>query len=193
MTVSATHDCPKQLLAGDSLDLLVAIPGDLIGWTPSARLTGASTMDATASTVGTDFRLYFKGVSGTDALTAGAYTLTVWATNGNDRYTVAQFRLQVLANLATGTPALAHAQKMLANCEAAIEARITGNTDGGIEEYEIAGRRVKKISMEELKKLRTAYASEVARLQNPDRPYGRIKAVFTPAGQMPELLRRYET
>lgn len=195
MTVATTHACPKQLLAGDSLDLLVAIPGDLIGWTGSARLTGASTMAGTVETVGSDFRITFSGQGspGTKDLTAGNYQLTVWATNGTDRYTVARFTLQVVADLATGTPALAHAQKMLALVETAIEARIQGNGDGGIEEYEIAGRRVVKLSMADLQKFRTKYAAEVARLQNPDRPYARVKAVFTPAGQMPDMLRRYES
>ena len=194
MTVSTTHLCPKQLLAGDSLDLLVTIPGDLSGWTGSARLTGLSTMDATSvTTVGPDFQVYFKGVSGTSALVAGAYVLTVWATSANDRYTVVQYKLQVLANLATGTPALAHAQQLLALIETAIYNRVSGNGDGGIDEYEIAGRRVKKIPLVELHRLRASYSAEVARLQNPDRPYGRIKAVISPTGQMPDILRRYES
>lgn len=194
MTVSTTHSCPKQLLAGDSLDLLVQIPGDLAGWTGSARLTGPSVLNATTvTTEGSDFRVYFRGASGTSALTAGSYTLSVWATNGSDRYTVAQFRLQVLADLSTATSALAHAQKTLTLLETAIEARLGGTSDGGIEEYSIGGRSVKKIALSELQALRAKYAHEVARLQNPDRPISRVKAVFTAAGTMPDVLRRYES
>jgi hypothetical protein len=197
VTVSTTHTCPKQLLAGDSLDLLVAIPGDLTGWTGSARLTGGagtttSQLAGTVTTEGTDFRVKFVGSGGTSTLTAGAYQLTVWATSGSDRYTVAQFRLQVLADLSTGTPALAHAQQMLAAIETALRARMTGSSSGAIEEYQIAGRAVKYLATKELESLRGRYAAEVARLQNPDRPYGRVKAVFSAAGTMPDILRRYD-
>lgn len=199
MTVTLQHAVPAQLLAGDSIEFLQSIPGDLVGWTGSARLTGGSpaapgSMDATTVvTENRDLHITFSGQStpGTRTLAAGNYTLTVWMRNVNDRYTIAEYRLTIRADASTGTPALTHAARMLDLCETALANRLGANSDGGIEEYEIHGRRVKKISTEELTRLRNKYAAEVQRLQNPGAPYGRVKAVFSAAGDMPHVLRRY--
>lgn len=191
LPVQLLYGAPKQIIAGDTIEFLVPIPSDLTGFTGSARLTGPSTMDGTVTTENADFRVRFAGVGGTSALTAGQYILTVWGTSGSDRYTVAQYRLTVEANLATGTPAQSHAQKMLALLETAIYNRVNGNTDGGIESYSIDGTSVAKMSMAELQRMRAKYAQEVAREQNPDAPFGSVKFAFTPAGNAVDLRRRY--
>lgn len=194
MTTTLPRSAPAQLVAGDTLEFLTALPGDLAGWTGSARLTGPSTMEATSVvTEGSDLHLLFEGQSagGTKELLPGQYTLTVWATNANNRHTIAQFRLTIAPDLSVGTPALAHAIQMLDAIETAIAARVSGAADGPIEEYEINGRKVRKMGLSELYKLRTRYQAEVRTLQNPGRPIARVKAVFGPVGIEPIQTRRF--
>jgi hypothetical protein len=186
MSVTLTHQAPGSIEVGDSIDFLVAVPSDFIGWTPSARLTGPSQMNHTTVTAtGSDVEVYFQGKTGTDALTPGQYMLTVWMANGNDRYKIAQFPLTLALNLSVGSPALAHAVQMLAAVEAAIYARITGNPDGGVEQWAQGGTQMQKLPMRELQALRTKYASEVRRLQNPNQPRPKIKIAFTPSAYIP--------
>jgi hypothetical protein len=149
-------------------------------------------MNATScATEGSDFHVYFKGVAGTSALTPGQYKLTVFATLVDDRYTVGQFPITIEADLSTGAPAQSHPQKMLTLLETAIYNRVNGNSDGGIESYVIDGTTVAKLSMEQLQKLRNKYAGEVAADQNRNSPIGRVKTVFTQAGTVPQLRRRF--
>lgn len=186
MAAPLTHTIPQQVRVGDSIEFLQSIPGDLVvGWTGSARLIGPSKMDATSvATENTDFHVYFKGIGGTDALTPGQYSLIIAATNGNDRYTVGQYRLSLLKNLlaAGATTDQSHAATMLGLIETAIQNRISGNSDGGIDEYELEGTRVKKIPMLELQRLHVKYSAIVAREQNPNAPMSRVKIAFTPSG-----------
>ena len=193
-TLSLQRTPPKQIIAGDTIEFLETIPSDLVGWTGTARLTGPSTMDGVVAVSSLDssaFDVRFQGVTGTDALLPGPYILTIWATSGNDRFTVRQYRLTVQANLATGTPALAHAIQVLGVIETAIYNRLNANTDGGIEEYSIDGREVHKLPLKELYGMRAIYAAEVRKLQNPDQPVGRVKIKFTAAGDVPDMVMRY--
>lgn len=186
MDITLLREPPAKITAGDSIEFLVAIPSEYSGWTGSARLTGPSQMaHTTCATENSDLRPYFRGQGSdpkTAGLTAGQYVLSVWLTSGNDRVTLAQFPITIEADLSTGTPAQVHARKMLSIVESAIEARIQGNTDGGIEEYQVEGVMVKKLSMAELQKLRSKYAAEVSALQNPNRPIGSVDMVFAKTG-----------
>jgi hypothetical protein len=189
-----THRAPRQIIAGDSIEFLVAVPADYQLWTGSARLAGPGQMAATSvATEGSDFHVKFEGQSagGTKALAAGQYVLTVWATSGNDRKTIAQFPLTVAVDLSTGTPAQPHAIEMLPIIEAAIKARITGNPDGGLAAYTIDGTSVTKIPLDELKRLRKQYAAEVAAIQNPNGQFGRVKFAMTSAGGIVDVRRRF--
>lgn len=151
-------------------------------------------MDATAVTsTGDGFEVRFQGTNpgGTQALTAGMYTLTVFASNAatKDRITVAQFPVRVLPDMSTGTPALLHAVKMLPIVEAEIEARLTGNGSAN-EEYGADSVHVKKLPMQQLQVLRNKYAAEVNQIMNPNGQIARVKFVMSPAGGMPDLRRR---
>lgn len=194
LTVTLSQRAPRQIIAGDSIEFLVQVPGDYTTWTGSARLTGPSTMDASSVvTEANNYHITFHGQStpGTKSLTAGQYQLTVWATSGTDRKTIAQFPITITTDLSTGTPALAHAIEMLTAIEAAINARITGNTEGGVEEYAIEGTQVKKLSMMDLQKLRNKYAAEVQALQNPNGPLPRVKFGMTQAATITDFRRRF--
>jgi hypothetical protein len=150
-------------------------------------------MDATSCvTEGSDFHVKFQGLgtTGTSALVAGQYTLGVWATNENDRATVALYPLTITANIASGTPTQQHALVMLPIIEAAIQARITGNKDGGLESYTVDGTQVMKLPMEQLQKLRRQYAAEVASLQGTG-GIRKLPFAFTPAGGITGMRGRH--
>lgn len=193
-----THRAPTQIIAGDTIEFLVAVPADYQSWTPSARLTGVGQMDATSVALeGDDFHVKFQGQGSsgsgtykTALLAAGQYVLTIWATNANDRRTIAQFPVTITPDLSTGTPALAHALKMLTAIETAIENRLGGNTDGGVEEYTIDGTMVKKLTMQDLQRLRNKYADEVKALQNPNAPLGRVRMTMSYPGYVQDLRTR---
>lgn len=151
-------------------------------------------MDATSVTEENGaLRVKFSGqaATGTEDLTAGQYTLTVWMTSSDDRYTVYQRGITVKPDLSTGTPAQSHAQKTLALLETAIYNRLNGNSDGGIESYSVDGFAVSKLSMADLQRLRNKYAAEVQTEQNGAAPIGRVKAVFTQPGYLPQMKGRY--
>lgn len=99
-----------------------------------------------------------------DKTTTAGYAAGIWdwvasVTNGTSRYTLDSGALTVLFDIEAqnnGIDLRSHAAKTLAALEAWIEAR-----DIGVAEYEIAGRRLKTIPIEQLIKLRTAYRAEV--------------------------------
>lgn len=195
MTPPLTHVAPQSIVAGDSIDFLVAIPAGYEDWTGSARLTGpGSTLDATScDTESSDFHVKFSGQTtlGTKNLVAGQFALTVWATSGTDRKTIAQFPITVTPDLSTGTPRQAHALTMLRVVEAEIQARITGNGSGQ-EGYQVDGTMVTKIPIEQLERLRNKYSAEVAALTNPNGGIPRVKFVVTPTGGIADVRRRFQ-
>ncbi|HEY9465021.1 MAG TPA: hypothetical protein VIR54_18140 [Vicinamibacterales bacterium] len=190
MTVPLTHTAPRQIVAGDSIEFLVEIPSDYSGYTPSARITGPSTADATCTVEGSDAHV-FLGSGDTEDLTAGQYALTVWLTSGARRKTLAQFPMSVSADLSADAPEQPYCVVMLAAIEAALKARLTGNADGGIEAYTTEGTSVTKLPTLELQRLRKQYAAEVARLQNPNGQIPRVNFAFSPAGSPVDLRRRF--
>jgi hypothetical protein len=198
--VTLTHRAPRQIIAGDSIEFLVQIPDDVVGWTGSARLTGPCiALDATSCvTEGGDLHVFFAGPvddRGTKMLPAGQFQLTVWASNGAGqearRRTIAQFPLSIVANLAEGEPEQNHAATMLRLIERAIKSRVTGNNDGGLEGYTIDGVAATKVPLETLERLRNKYSAEVAQQQNPNGGIGRVKFAFTPTGGIPDMRRRF--
>src|SRR5689334_5415535 len=184
---------PSRFPAGDTLDFLQAIPGDYTGWTGSARLTGPSTMDATScDTEGSDFHVIFsgQGAGGTKELEPGEYRLSVFATQGANRYTVAQYGVSIALDPATATDGEgSHATRMLAIIERAIEARLSGNDDGGIESYIIDGVSITKTSDARLQLLRARYKAEVAAEQNGGK-LPSLAAVFTSYGDLAPIRSR---
>lgn len=194
MTITLPYDPPAEAIAGDSIQFLCRVPSDYTSWTGSARLTGPSaTMDATTCVMESgSLNVYFKGqgTTSTKTLTAGHYLLSVWVSSSFDRKTVAQYPITIAADLSTGTPSQPFPVRMLAAIESAIEARVSGNSDGGIESYAIDGVQVNKLSMADLEKKRKQYAAEVARLNN-DGSIPRLKVAFNHAGAVPDLRRRF--
>lgn len=194
MTITLSYEPPAEVIAGDSIEFLCRVPSAYSSWAPSARLTGPGVMDHTTCVMeGDSAHVYFKGqgTTSTKTLAAGHYLLSVWTTLSFDRKTVAQFPITITADVSTGTPSQPHAVQMLATVESAIAARVSGNSDGGIESYALDGVQVNKLSMEQLQTLRNKYAREVAALNNPNGQIPRVKVHFAQAGGIPDLRRRF--
>lgn len=185
MTATLHRSPPPTVMVGDSIDFLARVPSDYLTWTGSAALVGADRhiAAATCDLEGDDFHVYFPGQGeiSTAAAPPGSYQIAVFATNGADRRTIAVFTLSLTPDLSTRASGT-FAGRMLGIIERAIEHRLTGNTDGGVEEYSIEGMTVRKFALGELEGLRNKYSAQVAREQNPHRPIGRVKMAFTPSG-----------
>jgi hypothetical protein len=193
---SVTHRIPRQINAGDSIEFLIAIPDGYEAWTGAARLVGQSQMAATVTTEDGDYRVRFPGqASGTSGvfktaqLIPGQYTLSVFATNGDDRKTVITQPITIAPDPANTTTAEPHCVKMLRIVEAAIAARVSGNSDGGLDAYVIDGTQATKVPLEKLEQLRNKYSAEVAAL-NTGGQFGRVKFAMSPAGGIADFRRR---
>lgn len=147
-------------------------------------------MNGTVATEGSSFRVTFPGQSseGTKKLPAGQYILAVWATSGDDRYTVATYPITVTADLAVGTPTQSHATQMLALIETELRNRVNGQKS--IETYTVDGVSIGKITTEQLERMRARYANEVA-MQNNGGAFGSVKVAFAPTGHAVGVVRRY--
>lgn len=107
-------------------------------------------------------------------LTPGTYELYGYVDDGTDRHDLYYGRLTVWPNPDTAVGEGTHAERTLAVIEAAIEGRLSDDE----EEWEIAGRAVKHIPIDELYRLRNRYREEVIAERNPDRLMTTLEAEF---------------
>jgi len=151
---------PVSIRAGDSASWLIASAdypaGD--GWGLTYTLINAAgkvTITSVAS--GNDHSIY-KLPAVTALYAPGKYSWQCVAANGTDAYTIRSGDMEILASFAAAATldARSHAEKTLA----ALEAWIEGH-DMAVSEYEIAGRRMKYIPIDQLLKLRDQYRREV--------------------------------
>ena len=133
-------------------------------WVLSYTLTKTGTrITFTASASGAD-HLVAVAAATTAAWAAGEYTWAARVTKTTEAYTIATGVVEVLADIATitaGSDARSHAKITLDALEAWIEGR-----DMGVSEYEIAGRRLRTISIPDLLKLRDRYRRDVGNEAN---------------------------
>ena len=168
------------LIAGDTLKYLDSVPGypASLGYVLTTRLIRrdaagtAITFNATAS--GDDYQTNVPAAT-TAAWTPGFYTWSKYVTLGPDRYTVDAGELQIKADPATATAPLdqrTHAARTLAAIEAVIEGRATSAQL----QWSLAGRQVQYIPLDELRKFRAHYRSEVIAEQNADQTAKGLKS-----------------
>ncbi len=195
MTTSLCRTPPSQIVAGDSIEFLFAIPDAYAGWAGAARLTGPDNVAINATscaTEGTDFHVIFAAAQTDQKLVEGHYALTIWAKTGEGasarRATLAQFRISIQPDLSTGAPEAPHAVQALAAIEKALRCRYKGDVP---EEYIVDGVSVKKMTIEDLEKKRNKYAAEVSQLNNPNGSIGRIPFAFSYAGMPTDFRRRF--
>ncbi len=154
---------PSQFRAGDTLSVLVS-GGDYPSptWTLRASLVNAAGRQVmTATAVSGDHQLTATAQA-TAAWSAGNYQLTWWVERGAgaalERYTLGSQPLRVLPLLdgSSNVDARSHARKVYDAICAVIENRATMDQ----EEYQIAGRSLKRTPITELLRLRNIYAAE---------------------------------
>ena len=157
---------PTIIQAGDTTSwrrTLPACPAD-DGWTLSYRLINAdSRLDVVASADGADHLVTLPAAT-TAAYPPGEYTWVAYAARGVERYTVAQGQLRVRPDLAAATApqdARTDAQRALADLRAALLRWLSSN--GHVQEYEIAGRRMRFASAADIRQRIALAESEVRR------------------------------
>lgn len=139
-------------------------------------LRGVGAIDITATTNATDSNAYSVTVtaSSTAGYAAGNYSYIARVTLAGAVYTVDSGVVLVTPNLGTATAGQlqTHAEKMVALCEAAIEAQAAAATAGGsgtIQSYTIGTRSVTFRDAEDLKRQLIDYKWQVWRERNPGR------------------------
>lgn len=161
----ALPSMPTSMVAGDSLrvvraDLATAYPA-ADGYSATfifvpERGGSAVTIDGEASSGGW---MLFAAGSVTADWAAGLWRWSVKVEGGDGRFTAENGSIQVQPDPASAADTRTHARKVLEAVEAAIEGRAS-KTD--LETTLADGRQIKRMSHEELVKMRKTYAGLVA-------------------------------
>jgi len=135
------------------------------GWTLKYRLINAAgKIDITAAASGADHAVTVSAATSA-AWAAGTYAWQAYVEGGgSERYTVGTGSIVIKPNLAAqtgGFEARGTWEKALADLRAALAAWITSS--GQVQEYEIAGRRMKFVSADDLRKRIAIAEKEAAR------------------------------
>ena len=152
-----------KLIVGDTLNFLTSVPDYPAseGWTLTFRLvprTSGTAIEFSATAEGVDYRSTVSA-STTDGWAAGEYSWASYVTLSGERYTVETGTITLLPDpgVATTLDSRSHARIVLENIEAVIEGRAT--TDQ--QEYTIGQRSLRRMTVDDLIKLRTRYRNEV--------------------------------
>lgn len=152
---------PIVLLAGDTAKWLKTVPDypATEGWVLSYTLVSAATrITFSATTSGTDY-LVNVAASTTAGWAAGIYEWRAQVSLSGQVFTVASGSITVQPSFGSAVDGRSHARKALTNIEAYLEnsANLTAAS------YEIAGRKLQRISLPDLLTLRDKYRGEVIR------------------------------
>lgn len=167
-------------------------PGDTVKWSRALAdypatdswvlsyelINSANRYAITAAASGADHLVTIAAATSA-AYVAGAYDWRARVSKAGEVYTVGTGRVTVAKSFATATDTRSQARRTLEALEATLEGRSTSATA----EYEIAGRKLKYMSVPELLTARDRYRIDVARedaaqrsaagLSNPGRIYVR--------------------
>ena len=160
MAIDTSNTEPISIIPGDTIKWarrLVDFPASA-GWALSYELLNAMhRYEIAASADGDAFRVVVSAQT-TQDFAPGSYDWRARVTNADEVYTVATGRLTVAPSFGAAGDVRSHARRTLDAIEAVLEGRATSATA----EYEINGRRLKYIPLNELHALRTKYQREVA-------------------------------
>ena len=152
------------IYAGDTLDFTISVPDrPAPTWTLKYRLAPASgsVIDIAATASGTDHRVQVTATT-TGAWAVGTYSWTAYVESGaGARYTLARGRLDIKpasASLAAGADTRTQAEVALDAIDAVLANRATADQKS----YEIAGRSLERMEIDQLLQLRAYYAQKVA-------------------------------
>lgn len=149
---------PASLRAGDTAQWTKSLPDFPAseGWTLSYDLVSATvhyTFNASAS--GDNYSVTVTAAT-TSGWTAGEYQWAAKVSKAGEVHEVASGAIVIKPSFGAAVDARSHARKTLDAIEAWIE-----NRDIGVAEYEVNGRRLKAIPIEQLLVLRDRYRREV--------------------------------
>lgn len=159
---------PASLQAGDTIRwqrLLPDYPASE-GWQLSYRLINAQTRIDIVATADGDAHLVTISAATSAAYAAGEYTTIAQVTRATERYTVGQGAIVIKpdwAAAAAGADARTPAQRALADLRAALMRWLS--SQGHVQEYEIAGRRMRFATVDEIRQRIGIAEREAAREQ----------------------------
>jgi hypothetical protein len=167
MVAAVPQTEPARIVAGDSLhwqiDLPDYLPAD--GWVLKYHAVNATAnFNITSTTSGAVHDVAVTAVT-TAAYAAGTYTLTAYVEGpSSQRVTLYSRALEVAPNLATATglDARTPARQILEALQALYRSHVTGGR-ALIGEYDVAGRRMKFVSTEDLLAQISYWKQEAAR------------------------------
>lgn len=155
---------PASLQAGDTLRwqiALTAYPASN-GWALAYRLSNAvSKVDITSAANGDD-HLVDIPASTSAAYPPGDYTATRYVTRGAERHTLPPVTMRIvpdIAAMAGGFDARSPAQRALEDLRAALRQWLS--TSGVVQDYSIAGRAMRFVNADEIRKRIALAQSEV--------------------------------
>lgn len=155
---------PTAIFAGDSVSWKKALAeySATDGWALRYDLSGPATeaIQINSSADGSDHLIEIAAAV-TAEWAAGFYAWACRAVHGAERKTIATGTLEVKADPAAGADAKPHCKKVLDLLEAVIEGRATHDQL----KYQIAGKSVERMGIEELLKFRRYYLDEWEGLQ----------------------------
>ncbi len=166
---------PTTLQAGDTLSWPVDLPDYPAsdGWVLAYRLINASNRIDIAAAPDPEYparHLVSVAASVSADYAAGDYTCVATVSRGTERHTIGKSEKRVLPDLSAATnpvDARSDARRALDDLRAALRRWLSSN--GAVSEYEIAGRRMKFASADDIKSRLQLAEAEVAREVAADR------------------------
>jgi hypothetical protein len=153
---------PASLLAGDTATWLISLTDYLAsdGWVLAYTLINATAKISISSTASNDEHLVNVDAATTAAWTAGTYSWRAQVSKAGQVFTVASGSIVVQPAFAASTlDNRSHARKALD----AVQAYLENPANLSAAMYEIAGRKLQRLSIPDLLTLRDRYQFEVAR------------------------------
>lgn len=144
------------------------------GWTVAYILNGPTETTLPTSPSSGVYVVNSNSLSLSAVPLPGTYQWAAYATGSGSfagqRFQITAGVFTVLPNLATASAFTTHEELVLANLEAAIQSR----TSGDFENYSLDGRSITKIPIEKLIALRSIYQHKLWKIRNP----GKLGPVF---------------
>lgn len=166
---------PTTLQAGDTIRWTIHLPDYPAsdGWALAYRLINVEkTIDIAAGPDQEDPARHRVDIASSTSAgyTPGTYTVVATVSRGADRYTVARREMRVLPDLSAATnpvDARSDARRALDDLRAALRRWLA--TQGVVAEYEIAGRRMRFASADDIRRRIQLAEAEIAREEAAER------------------------
>lgn len=170
MAIDTSNTEPISIIPGDTVKWMRSLADypACAGWALSYELLNAMHRYQIAATADGAAHRVVISASTSQSYTPGSYDWRARVTNADEVYTVGTGRLTIAPSFSAAADVRSHARRTLDAIEAVLEGRATSATA----EYEINGRRLKYIPLNELHALRTKYQREVAAEEGKSGPRG---------------------